>query len=125
MKTRVPVDALDPLAIHVRALPPEQPVRAAIAPARFEDRQRLELRAELRVVARGVIALRRACEAEEATRAPLGDADGGHSLLDRAPPRCCGPHGFPRRSFNTWMLSAWSATTRLSRDRKSVVEGTR
>lgn len=64
-----------------------KPVEPPIAPARLQDRERLEALAQRLIVARQAILLRRARHAHHATRPRFGHAGGGHRLVDRDPPR--------------------------------------
>lgn len=76
------IHALDALANHARAVTLQEPVQASIAPPRSRHRERLELREELGVVARALIAPRRACESREQAGAALRHAGGSRHVAD-------------------------------------------
>lgn len=95
LQARVPVDALDALAVNDLPIAAETPVQPTIAPARFQDRQRLQLRPQHCIVACAPVALRRSREACIPTRLALGELRGAPRCPDRRPALGCGPHVFP------------------------------
>src|SRR5690606_38130421 len=108
--------SLDALVIHHVALARQGPREPRAAPAHLHRGELAQARQQgQRWLAARAVAHGRTVQAQVAAGLPLRQRTLRAGIRDDRAPLRGRHHSFPKASLRTWMLRAWSATTRLSR----------